>query len=117
MVVGPVDHRSAGTLRMVLHAAARVLGCGSAQMAIVDEERQALVVRVAVANRDVARFEQVSSALGFSPDGMSVPLASESSLLARAVREARLFVTARFADLAGELVADDVAAQIQGLIG
>jgi PAS domain S-box-containing protein len=112
-----MDARSLGTLRMILHAAARVLGCGSAQMALVDAELQALVMRVAVANRDVPRLEQISATLGFSPDGVHLPLASESSLLTRAVREGRLFVTGRFAELVGELVSDEVASQIQGMIG
>ncbi len=112
-----MDQRSLGTLRMVLHAAARVLGCGSVQMALVDEERQALVIRVAVVQKDVPRFQAVSSVLGFSPDGAAIPLANESSLLVRAVREERLLVTGRFAELAGDMVPEAMAAQIEAVIG
>ncbi|MSP63050.1 MAG: PAS domain-containing protein [Myxococcales bacterium] len=113
-----MDDRSLGTLRMILHAAARVLGCGSAQMAIVDEERRALVLRVAIANRDVPQLERVSSLLGFAPDGAKMPLAGESNaLLVRAVREGRLFVSARFDELVGDFLSAELSAGIQSVIG
>jgi len=102
---------------MVLHAAARVLGCGSAQMAIVDEERQSLVIRVAVANRDVERLEAVQSLLGFTADGVAIPLSDETTLLSRAAREGRLLVTGRFGELVGDLVPDEVVRRIQSVIG
>jgi PAS domain S-box-containing protein len=100
---------------MVLHAAARVLGCGSAQMAILDGD--SLVLRVAVANRELARLEAVASLIGSSPDGMVFPLGSETSMLTRAVREGRLLVTARFADIVGDLLPEEVIAGITGVIG
>ena len=112
-----MNDRSLGTLEMILHAAARVLGCGSAQMAIVDEERQTLVMRMSVANRDVGTLEQVASKLGFSPDGAVISLSFEGSLLVRAAREGRLFVTARFSELVGDMIPDSVSRDIQSVIG
>src|SRR4051812_15024674 len=112
-----MDERSLETLRMILHAAAKVLGCGSAQMAFVDEANQSLVIRVSVANRDVERYAQVASRLGFSPDGMAIPLGAETSLLVRAAREGRLFLTGRFGELAGDLVPEEVSRDIETVIG
>ena len=102
---------------MILHAAARVLGCGSAQMALVDQERQSLVIRVAVSNEDEQRFHRVESLLGFSTDGLEVPLSNEDSVLVRAAREGRILVTGRFAELAGTQIPDELAEQIDAVIG
>jgi PAS domain S-box-containing protein len=112
-----MDDRSRGTLQMILHAAARVLGCGSAQMALVDEERQQLVLRISIANRDVARLEEVSSMLGFEPDGAAIPLDTDTNLFVRAVREGRLFVTGRLAELVAGIVPEEVSSEIQRVIG
>jgi len=107
--------RAPGTLRMILHAAARVLGCNSAQIGVVDGE--SLVLQLGVNNAERPLVTAVEGLLGFTAEGASLPLATEDSLLARAVREARLLVTARFSDLVGNLVPEDVAAQIQSVIG
>ncbi len=112
-----MDDRPLATQRMVLHAAARVLGCGSAQMALVDEERQALVLKLAVSNRDVPRLLAVESLMGFSAEGVAIPLSDETTLFARAVRESRLLVTGRFAELVGDLLPEEVSRGIQSVIG
>src|SRR3954465_219317 len=105
------------TLRQILHAAARVLGCGSAQMAIVDTARSSLVVRVAVSNEDVLRFQHVESLSGFATDGLEVPLATATSIMVRAASEGRILVSGRFAEIAGTLVPDEVVRQVEGVIG
>lgn len=112
---GPLG--SLGTLRMILQAAAGVLSCGSAQMALVDEVAQSLVVRLAVGNRELGTLSQVESLIGFSPDGAFIPLAAEGSLMVRAVREGRLFVTTRFAELVADVLPPELCEQIQSVIG
>lgn len=106
-----------GTLRMILQAAAGVLSCGSAQMALVDEVAQSLVVRLAVGNRELGTLSQVESLLGFSPDGAVIPLAAEGSLMVRSVREGRLFVTTRFEELVTSVLPPELCEQIQSVIG
>ncbi len=110
--------RSLGTLKMILHAAARVVGCASAQIALVDEDQQRLVLRMSIANRDEPVLEQVAKMLGFMPDGAAIPMgAAENSLFVRAVREGRLFVTGRFADLVEGALPESVCHEVGALIG
>ncbi|HEX2570067.1 MAG TPA: ATP-binding protein [Polyangia bacterium] len=112
-----MTERSLATLRQILHAAARVLGCAGAQMALFDEEQQNLVLRVTVANQDVPRLLAVESVLGFSPDGLTIPLTAEQSLLVRAVREGQLIVTGRFGELAAGLLSEELVRSVEGMIG
>lgn len=112
-----MTERSLATLRQILHAAARVLGCAGAQMALFDEEQQNLVLRVTVANQDVPRLLAVESVLGFSPDGLTIPLTAEQSLLVRAVREGQLIVTGRFSELSAGLLSEDLGRSVEGMIG
>ena len=109
--------RPLGTTQMILHAAARVLGCGSVQMMVADHERQALVFTTSIQNRELERVREVESVLGFQLEGAAMPFAIESSLLVRALRHERLIVTDDVAELAGGLVDDVSLEQIRGAIG
>jgi PAS domain S-box-containing protein len=102
---------------MILHAAARVLGCGSVQMMLADHEREALVFTTSIQNRELARVREVENVLGFQLDGAAMPFAIESSLLVRALRHERLIVTNDIAELAGGLVDDQSLEQIRSAIG
>ena len=102
---------------MILHAAARVLGCGSVQMMVADHERQALVFTTSIQNRELQRVREVESVLGFELDGAAMPFSVESSLLVRALRHERLIVTNDIAELAGGLVDDASLDQIRSAIG
>ncbi|HEX6838748.1 MAG TPA: ATP-binding protein, partial [Polyangia bacterium] len=103
--------------QMILHAAARVLGCGSVQMMVADHEREALVFTTSIQNRELQRVREVESVLGFQLDGAAMPFAIEGSLLVRALRHERLIVTNDIAELAGGLVDDQSLAQIRSAIG
>ncbi|HXU72585.1 MAG TPA: ATP-binding protein [Polyangia bacterium] len=109
--------RPLGTTQMILHAAARVLGCGSVQMMVADHERQALVFTTSIQNRELQRVREVESVLGFELDGAAMPFSVESSLLVRALRHERLIVTNDIAELAGGLVDDASLDQIRSAIG
>ncbi len=102
---------------MILHAAARVLGCGSVQMMVADHERQALVFTTSIQNRELERVREVESVLGFQLEGAALPFAVESSLLVRALRHERLIVSNDIAELAGGLVDDQSLEQIRSAIG
>jgi PAS domain S-box-containing protein len=102
---------------MILHAAARVLGCGSVQMMIADHERAALVFTTSIQNRELERVREVESVLGFELDGAALPFAVEGSLLVRALQHERLIVTNDIAELAGGLVDDQSLEQIRSAIG
>ncbi|HEY2746471.1 MAG TPA: ATP-binding protein [Polyangia bacterium] len=109
--------RPLGTTQMILHAAARVLGCGSVQMMLADHERQALVFTTSIQNRELPRVREVESVLGFQLEGAALPFAVEGSLLVRALRHERLIVTADIAELAGGLLDEPTLEQIRGAIG
>jgi PAS domain S-box-containing protein len=102
---------------MILHAAARVLGCGSVQMMLADYEREALVFTTSITNRELERLAAVESVLGFELDGATMPFSSETSLLVRALRHERLIVTSDIADLAGGLVPESTLQRIREAIG
>ena len=102
---------------MILHAAARVLGCGSVQMMLADHERQALVFTTSIQNRELERVREVESVLGFQLEGAALPFAVEGSLLVRALRHERLIVSNDIAELAGGLLDEASLEQIRGAIG
>jgi PAS domain S-box-containing protein len=102
---------------MILHAAARVLGCGSVQLLVVDPEQEALVFNTAVQNRGLEQLAAVESLLGFALDGFALPLAVEDSLLVRALRHEKLTITSDIADFTGHLVPDDALERIRATIG
>jgi PAS domain S-box-containing protein len=109
--------RSLETTRMILLAAARVLGCGSAQLLIADEERQQLIITTGITNRDLPRLFAVENEMGFALEGARLPLAAQRSCLVRAYLEERLFVVHDVADLAGGFLPDDTLASVRRTIG
>src|SRR3569832_2898939 len=92
---------SLGSLQPILHAMAQLLGCNSANLALVDEEKQCLVLAMGITARSVNTMAAVETALGFSVSGLAVPLAVTESLLVRALREERVLVTNDVRDIAG----------------
>src|SRR5688572_19672437 len=105
------------TTRMILYAAARVLGCGSAQLLMVDDEQRSLVFITSIWNREQPRLERVEHELGFALEGARLPLAAHDSILVRAYRESRLIVEHEVAALAGGMIPDDALTAIRETIG
>jgi PAS domain S-box-containing protein len=105
------------TTPMILHAAARVLGCGSVQMALVDERQQSLVFTTSITNRELPRLARVELELGFPLEGAALPLSAEESLLVRALREGRTIITDEIAELAGGVVPPEALDVIRQTIG
>jgi PAS domain S-box-containing protein len=106
-----------GTTRMILYAAARVLGCGSVQLTMVDDEKRSLVFTTSITNRELPRLERVEHELGFQLEGARLPLAAEGSVLVRAYREERLIVVHDPGELAGGILPEDTVAAIRVTIG
>jgi len=102
---------------MILYAAARVLGCGSVQLTMVDEERKNLVFITSITNRELATLEAVEHALGFQLEGARMPLSNEASVVVRAMKEGRVIVTHDVAELAGVAVEPEAVEVIRGTIG
>src|SRR5947207_7278130 len=106
-----------GTIRMILYAAARVLGCGSVQMTLVDEERKALVFTTSITNRDLPRLYEVESQLGFPLEGAELPLAADTSIVVRAFREGRVIISDDVPEMAGSAIPPEILEQIRATIG
>jgi PAS domain S-box-containing protein len=102
---------------MILHAAARVLGCGSVQMALFEEEDAALVFTTSITNRELKRLHEVESELGFPLEGARLPLSADSSLMVRAFRGARVIVAHDVAELTGGIIAKETLEAIRQTIG
>src|SRR3954462_4601377 len=80
-------------LQSILHAVAQMLQCNSANLALIDDDRQALVLAIGVTARSVGTVAAVETALGFKVRGLEVPLKVEGSLIVRALREERVLVS------------------------
>ncbi|HMU38074.1 MAG TPA: ATP-binding protein [Pseudomonadota bacterium] len=114
MAEKPLVSRS---LSAVLHAVAQTVPCNSASLALLEEEPHALRLAVAVNARSAGEVVQVEHALGFPVRGLQVPLTLENSLLVRALREARVFVTTDVSDMAGGALSDDIICAIREIAG
>jgi len=112
-----MEDRALGTTRMILYAAARVLGCGSVQLVMVDDEKRSLVFTSSILNRELPRLERVEHELGFQLEGARIPLAAEQSVLVRAYREERLIVVHDAGELAGGILPADTLDAIREAIG
>src|SRR5262245_9451407 len=87
--------------RMILVAAARVLGCGSVHMSLLDEFGKELIFTTGITNRDLPRLYQIESVLGFPLEGAKLPLSAEDNVIVRAYREERLMLSEDVADRVG----------------
>jgi PAS domain S-box-containing protein len=105
------------SLRSILHAAAQVLSCHSVHLARVTEDRQSLVLAVAVHKRAEPQLQAVESALGFQVSGLTVRLEWTGSILVRAFREQRLMVTRDVTEFAGNHLPQDIMRAVGDLIG
>ncbi len=102
---------------MILYAAARVLGCGSVQLTMADDDRRSLVFTTSITNKDLPRLVEVENELGFPLEGARMPLAATDSLIVRCYREARVIITHDVAELAGGILPPDTVEAIRQTIG
>jgi PAS domain S-box-containing protein len=112
-----MESAALGTTRMILYAAARVLGCGSVQLTMADDERRSLVFTTSITNKDLPRLVEVENELGFPLEGARMPLAATDSLIVRCYREARVIITHDVAELAGGILPPDTVEAIRKTIG
>lgn len=105
------------TVRHILYAAAKVLGCGSVQLALRDEDGENLTFLTTITNRDIQQFSVIESTLGFKVEGAKLPLSVESSFLSRAFLRGQMLVTFDVGDLTGGLVPEEALAEIRKVIG
>jgi len=105
------------SLQAILHAVAQTLPCNSASLALLEEDRQALRMAVAVNPRSAGDLVQVEGALGFQVGGLQIPLKLEHSLLVRALREERVLVSTDVADLAGGALPEEIIDAIYAIAG
>jgi PAS domain-containing protein len=111
------EEHSLETTRMILYAAARVLGCGSVQVALLDDDRRSLIFKTSITNQELARLQAVESELGFPLEGARMPLTVEDSLLVRAITEGRVLVTHDVAELTGSFIDPALIETIRQTIG
>ncbi|MFH1434337.1 MAG: ATP-binding protein [Pseudomonadota bacterium] len=106
-------------LELVLMGAAKVLGCNSATLLIIDEDKKELKLWVATLfSEQIKSLEQATEILGWDPKGATVPtdIIGESIVL-RSYREGKVLETPTIADILGELVSGEVSKLLVTLIG
>lgn len=101
----------------ILHGLAQTLQCNSANLAIIDEDQQSLVIALGCTARGIPNLPSVENALGFSVSGLKVPLSLSRSHIVRALREERLFCTTEVCEIAGHALSDDVVHAVEAIIG
>lgn len=101
----------------ILHGLAQTLQCNSANLAIVDEDQQSLVIALGCSARGIPDLPNVEHALGFTVSGLKVPLSLGRSHIVRALREERLFCTTEINEIAGHALSDDVVQAVMAIIG
>jgi len=104
-------------LESILHAVAQTLQCNSANLALVDEDQQALVMAIGISARGVLDLPAVENVLGFSVSGLKVPLSVRASLLVRSLREERLLCTSSVSEIAGGELPAEIISGVAAIIG
>ena len=113
----PEPSSSLRPLQSILHAVAQMLTCNSANLAVVDDDRQSLVLAIGVTARSVETVAAVETALGFEVRGLEVPLHIENSLLVRALREERMLISTNVRELAGGALPAEIIDPVYALLG
>jgi len=105
-------------LELVLIGAAKVLGCNSATLLVIDEKKKTVWLRVATVSDEGKGFERATELLGFVPVGATVPMdLVHESIILKCFRENKILETGRIADLVGStLVKPEALAILESLI-
>lgn len=101
----------------MLHGLAQTLQCNSANLAIIDEDQQSLVIALGCTARGISNLPSVENALGFTVSGLKVPLSLSRSHIVRALREERLFCTTEISEIAGHALPEEVIQAVVDIIG
>ena len=105
-------------LAAVLRGAAKIIGCGSTNLVLINEQTQEIRIRLgtmAVANPMVSEIEQL---LGGSLHEICVPVREAQSALAfRSWRERAILETSSLSELVGTAFGPGVAEQLEPLVG
>lgn len=113
----PEPSSSLRPLQSILHAVAQMLQCNSANLALIDEDRQALVLAIGVTARSVETVAAVETALGFKVRGLEVPLKVEESIIVRALREERVLVSSDVCELGGGALPAEIMDSLRDILG
>jgi PAS domain S-box-containing protein len=100
-------------LELVLIGAAKVLGCNSATLLVIDEKKNTVRLSVATLSDQVKGLDKARDILGFEPRGATVPieLVSESIIL-KSFRGKKILETSRISDLVGSTLVSSEATNI-----
>lgn len=100
-------------LELVLIGAAKVLGCNSASLLFIDEERKNIRLHVATYSDQISGLEQAREILGFEPRDAIVPIdLVGDSIILKSYREKKILETGRISDLVGSKMVPDEAVNI-----
>lgn len=105
-------------IELVLRGAAKVLGCNSATLLVIDEEKEKFKLKVATFPDQFENLEQATEILGLGGAYCEVDFESVgSSIVFECYRTRRIKETSNVAEVAGSLVTEEAATVLGGLFG
>lgn len=105
-------------LSAVLRGAAKILGCGSTNLILINEKTQEIRIRLGTMAASYPMVKELEGVLGRSLNGVAVSMKNaQDSLVYRAWRERALLETSSLIELVGSAFPRPVLSQMAGLIG
>jgi PAS domain S-box-containing protein len=105
-------------LAAVLRGAAKIIGCNSTNLIVINEKTGDIRLRVVTPAMSYPVIAQLEGILGSSFTGFSFPIhKARSSLVVRAWRENAVYETGSFAELLSDTLPVETVTQIEQLIG
>lgn len=105
-------------LENILRGAARLVGCNSTNLVVMDDRRGTIRVKVGVTESDYPVLGEMEGLLGMSFRGISARLQDAAGgLLYQVWREGRARETGSIREMVGQAIAPEVVGQFESLIG
>jgi PAS domain S-box-containing protein len=106
-------------LGAILRGAAKILGCNSTNLILINENTQEVAIHVGTTAEAFPHVADVEAVLGASfSDSIQLPFRkAEDSLAYQSWRDRKIHETSSFAQLAGSALDPEMAAAVAGLVG
>ncbi len=105
-------------LAAVLRGAAKIIGCNSTNLIVINEKTGDIRVRVVTPAMSYPILAQLEGILGASFTGISIPIQkARNSLVVRAWRENGIYQTSSLGEMLGDTLPEEMIGSIERLIG
>jgi PAS domain S-box-containing protein len=105
-------------LENVLRGAAKILGCNSTNLVVINEKTRKMYVRIGITAGDFPKMAELEEVMGNSFRGLSASIDSATdSLLYKVWRDGSIAETSRLCELVGGAIPADVIDQFEKMVG